>query len=128
MLRGLHVSVVDLNLNPVIHLFVLWCYVTECALLVAVASDGMRSKRKCISCREYYCYLFQIRKDSEGMHHLLLDCERITQQFFVDMYVKLENTRLDFFRNNQGSIRADLYQGVVDVANEGEESAANVGH
>ncbi|XP_021741311.1 uncharacterized protein LOC110707591 [Chenopodium quinoa] len=32
----------------------------------------------------------------------------------VDMYVKLENTRLDFFRRNQVAIRADLYQGLVD--------------
>ncbi|XP_021734691.1 uncharacterized protein LOC110701346 [Chenopodium quinoa] len=43
------------------------------------------------------------------------------------MYVKVENTRLDFFRRNQQTIRADLYQGFLDTIGCGEECAANVG-
>lgn len=95
---------------------------------MAVAADGMSSKERHISCREYYCYLLQIRRDNEGKHHFLLDTERAFQQFTVDMYVKLENSRLDFYRNNQGTIRADLYQGVIDTAETGEDCASNVGH
>ncbi|XP_056688081.1 uncharacterized protein [Spinacia oleracea] len=44
------------------------------------------------------------------------------------MYVKVENTRLDFFRRNKDTIRADLYQGILDTVESGENSAANVGH
>ncbi|XP_056691406.1 uncharacterized protein [Spinacia oleracea] len=44
------------------------------------------------------------------------------------MYVKVENTRLDFFRNNQDTIREDLYQGILDTVERGENSAANVAH
>ncbi|XP_021755007.1 uncharacterized protein LOC110720312 [Chenopodium quinoa] len=44
------------------------------------------------------------------------------------MYVKLENTRLDFFRQNQAAIRADLYQGILDCFESGENNSANVGH
>lgn len=44
------------------------------------------------------------------------------------MYVKLENTRLDFFRNNQATIRAELYQGIIDCFDGGEKSASNIGH
>ncbi|XP_021754919.1 uncharacterized protein LOC110720220 [Chenopodium quinoa] len=42
------------------------------------------------------------------------------------MYVKVENTRLDF-RKNQHTIRADLYQGILDTISCGENCAANVG-
>ncbi|KAK9733811.1 hypothetical protein RND81_04G093900 [Saponaria officinalis] len=78
---------------------------------------------KNISCREYYCYKLQKRPGN-----LLLRAGRCLQQYIVDMYVKVENTRLDFFRNNQDTIRAELYQGIVDTLQNGEHSAANVGH
>ncbi|XP_074298442.1 uncharacterized protein LOC141629321 [Silene latifolia] len=52
---------------------------------------------------------------------------RCLQQYVVDMYVNLENTRLDFYRNNQDTIRAELYQGLLDTVESGESSAANVG-
>ncbi|XP_074304673.1 uncharacterized protein LOC141639446 [Silene latifolia] len=59
---------------------------------------------------------------------MLLRAGRCLQQYVVDMYVKLENTRLDFFRNNQDTIRAELYQGLIDTVEAGENCAANVGH
>ncbi|XP_074303772.1 uncharacterized protein LOC141638264 [Silene latifolia] len=52
---------------------------------------------------------------------------RLFQQFSIDMYVKMENTRLDFLRLNQDTIRADLYQGILDTLELGENSACNVG-
>ena len=49
--------------------------------------------------------------------------------FLVDIYVKIQNnTRLDFMRNNQSQLRAELYQGIMDPMNGGECNAANVGH
>ncbi|XP_074320257.1 uncharacterized protein LOC141657045 isoform X1 [Silene latifolia] len=77
---------------------------------------------KRISCREYYAYKFQIRPGN-----VLLRGGRLFQQFIVDMYVKIENTRLDFLRLNQETIRADLYQGILDTLELGETSACNVG-
>ncbi|XP_010669706.1 uncharacterized protein LOC104886876 [Beta vulgaris subsp. vulgaris] len=59
---------------------------------------------------------------------MLLRAGRCLQQYIVDMYVKIENTRLDFSRYNQETIRADLYQGILDTLESGENSAANVGH
>ena len=76
-----------------------------------------------ISCREYYSYLLQIRTGNR-----ILATGRVLLQFVVDMYVKLESTRLDFLRNNQSTIRADLYQGLVDAVVMGELRAINVGH
>ncbi|XP_020243540.1 uncharacterized protein LOC109821791 [Asparagus officinalis] len=43
------------------------------------------------------------------------------------MYIKLETTRLDYFRNKQSEIRAELFQGIVDSVAAGEANASQVG-
>ena len=43
------------------------------------------------------------------------------------MYVKIENTRLDFVPHNQYQLRAELYQGIMDTMISGECSASSVG-
>ncbi|XP_021770669.1 uncharacterized protein LOC110734832 [Chenopodium quinoa] len=77
---------------------------------------------KYVSAREYYAYKFQIRDDN-----MLLRAGRCLQQYIVDMYVKVDNTRLDFFCTNQDTTRADLYQDVLDSLDCGLKIAANVG-
>ncbi|XP_074314080.1 uncharacterized protein LOC141649285 [Silene latifolia] len=89
---------------------------------VANAARRHTKADKRISCREYYAYKFQIRHGN-----LLIRGGRLFQQFIVDMYVKIENTRLDILRLNQEAIRADLYQGILDTLELGEISACNVG-
>jgi hypothetical protein len=41
--------------------------------------------------------------------------------------VKIESLRLDFIGNNQHTVRADLYQGLVDSYRTGVEEANEVG-
>ncbi|XP_004139753.2 uncharacterized protein LOC101213993 [Cucumis sativus] len=43
------------------------------------------------------------------------------------MYIKLETTRLDFYKTQQSQIRSELYQGIVDVVNAGETRGDKVG-
>ena len=74
--------------------------------------------------RDYYCYKFQIR---QGIFNPILYGKRLFQQFAVDSYVKIENSCLDFIRNNQDTVRADLYQGLVDSYHMGVEDANEVG-
>ncbi|KAK4849868.1 hypothetical protein QYF36_001540 [Acer negundo] len=52
---------------------------------------------------------------------------RLLQQYVVDMYVKLETSRLDYFRNQQDVIRAELYQGIVNSIEVGEDRGSRVG-
>ncbi|XP_022854652.1 uncharacterized protein LOC111375962 [Olea europaea var. sylvestris] len=68
--------------------------------------NGMK-KRSQVSCREYYSYKLQIRPS--------------------DMYVKIETTRLDYFRSNQKKICAELYQGIVDSIQNGETRGSKIG-
>ncbi|PWZ41852.1 ATP-dependent DNA helicase PIF4 [Zea mays] len=78
----------------------------------------------CVSVRDYYCYKFQIRP---GLFNPILHGKRLFQQFAVDTYIKIESSRLDFIRNNQERLRADLYQGLVDSMVDGDISAEKVG-
>ncbi|XP_058202827.1 uncharacterized protein LOC131317285 [Rhododendron vialii] len=47
--------------------------------------------------------------------------------FTVDMYVKIETSRLDYFKNKQEEIRADLYQGIVDSIGQSESDPSKIG-
>ncbi|EEE67922.1 hypothetical protein OsJ_25793 [Oryza sativa Japonica Group] len=77
-----------------------------------------------VSVRDYYCYKFQMRR---GIFNPILHGGRLFQQFAVDMYIKVESSRLDYVRNNQKEIRADLYQGLMDSIQAGESRASAVG-
>ncbi|KAL6909791.1 hypothetical protein ACP4OV_001450 [Aristida adscensionis] len=81
---------------------------------------------KYVSAREYYAFKLQARR---GLFNILLFGARLFQQWAVDIYIKIESMRLDWYSNpdNQKLIRAELYQGVVDVVSAGETRASEVG-
>ncbi|CAH1440059.1 unnamed protein product [Lactuca virosa] len=85
--------------------------------------SNTKTGRNTISMREYYCYKFQIR----STYNVILLGGRLLQQFVVDIYIKLETSRLEFCRKNQSKIRADLYQGLVDCVNAGEVRPTMIG-
>ncbi|XP_042970258.1 uncharacterized protein LOC122302876 [Carya illinoinensis] len=87
---------------------------------------ALNRKRKdpIVSCREYYCYKLQIK---ENVRSILLLSGHLLQQFVVDMYVKIETSRLDYFCSKQQHIRSELYQGIVDTITLRETNAFNVG-
>ena len=62
-----------------------------------------------------------------GIFNPIFFGKRLFQQFAVDTYVKIESSRLDYIRNNQDSLRADLYLGLIDSLNTGEGRADAVG-
>lgn len=82
------------------------------------------NSRLCVSVRDYYCYRLQTRP---RIFNPILHGQRLFQQFAVDMYIKVEGTRLDWIRNHQKEIRADLYKGVMDSITAGESRANAVG-
>lgn len=73
--------------------------------------------------REFYAYRFQIRP---SLNSVLLHSGRLLQQFAVDMYIKIETSRLDYFRSHQIEIRAKLCQGIVDTIVQGETRGSKV--
>ncbi|XP_019237811.1 PREDICTED: uncharacterized protein LOC109217964 [Nicotiana attenuata] len=83
-----------------------------------------KRKRDTVSCREYYCYKFQLR-DNETNE--VLHCGRIFQQFIVDVYIKLETQRLDFLSFNPDLFRIEVLQGLLDILRYGEREASKIG-
>lgn len=61
---------------------------------------------------EYYKFRLMCRS-SDG--HLLHLFGNLFHQYIVDMYAKLEETRLSYIRFNQSSLRCWLYQGLCDA-------------
>jgi hypothetical protein len=61
-----------------------------------------------------------------GIFNLILYGKHLFQQFAIDTYVKIESSRLDFIRNNQDTMRANLCQGLVDSYRTGVEEANEV--
>jgi len=82
--------------------------------------------RRHVSAREYYCFKLQIR---EGQFNVFFHAGRLFQQFAVDMCVKVESMRLDWYAKpaHQAIIRADLYQGLLDTLAAGEADASKAG-
>ncbi|XP_031116894.1 uncharacterized protein LOC116020565 [Ipomoea triloba] len=83
-----------------------------------------RKKRRSVSCREYYAYKFQMRS---GDTSLLLHTGRLFQQFIVDIYIKVETQRLDYFRKKQQLCRSENFQGLVDSVSTGAVFGNDVG-
>jgi hypothetical protein len=71
-------------------------------------AENATKSRKFVSAREYYCFKLQVRKK---LFNIILFGGRLFQQWAVDMYIKIETMRLDWYSKpaNQKVIRADLY-------------------
>ncbi|CAG8550379.1 20911_t:CDS:2 [Cetraspora pellucida] len=87
------------------------------ALLTTEIRDGYTNEAcsKTITQRQYFAYLLQWHP---LISHALHYTGRFFQQFIVDAYVTIEQSRLNWVSQNQIQIRAELYQGLQDaVAN-----------
>ncbi|KAL0285519.1 UNVERIFIED_CONTAM: hypothetical protein Sangu_2774500 [Sesamum angustifolium] len=65
--------------------------------------------------------------DSRYYSSIILHGGRLLQQYVVDNYVKIEAQKLRWIRFHQNDIRAELYEGLQDCLNAGENNAGNVG-
>ena len=71
---------------------------------------------------QYYRFHLFTRHDN----YLLL-ARRPLQQFFVDVYAKIESERLQFLRREQKSLRAENYKELHDAIVSGDGDPRNVG-
>ena len=83
------------------------------------------NSRKALSWREFYAYRLMWRGGND--FNLLLRASKLTQQYIVDMYAKIEQQRLSYLYHNQIQLRADLYNGMLDVNEQGDIEFQSVG-
>ncbi|CAF5112615.1 unnamed protein product [Rotaria sp. Silwood1] len=80
--------------------------------------------RKRVSMLQFYSYRLAIRESFSAIHY----GGKLFQQYIVDAYVKTEQNRLAFHRQNQKTLRVELYQGLMDhLANEAEIEGLRAG-
>ncbi|XP_078440260.1 uncharacterized protein LOC144710388 [Wolffia australiana] len=63
-----------------------------------------------VTMNQFYAYHFMVR-DSSTVLHL---SGRLFQEYLVDVYAKVEESRLHWIRCNQSTLRLSLYRGLVD--------------
>lgn len=81
-------------------------------------NDEWSLTNKKVSCMDYYSFRAHTRDDINvgAIQQDLLLCGRmLTQQYFCDQWIKTEEERLQWARNNQTKLKAELYAGLADA-------------
>ena len=86
-----------------------------------------RKPSECCSAMQYYKY--RLMPQSGESFNTIHRMGRLFQQYVVDMYAKIESSRLQYLRFNQGQLHADLYQGLADavVSSDGQPNGSLLG-
>ena len=81
---------------------------------ITTRTRGASGKARRVTLKMYYSYLLSVRQNDLNV---LLRFSKLTQQFIVDAYVKIEGNNLDFIRDHQTQLRVDSYVGLHDFIN-----------
>ena len=68
---------------------------------------------------QYYSYRLSVRPEFDA----ILNAGKLTQQYIVDSYVKVEANRIEWVKQNQKQLRVDSYTGLMDHINNRAENA-----
>ncbi|PKY59698.1 hypothetical protein RhiirA4_482672 [Rhizophagus irregularis] len=82
------------------------------------ASGEDEENDKCITAMNYIAYRLQVSHPGKAL--TLHWYGRLFQQWIVDMYAMIEQTHLNYLRHNQKQIQAELYSGLQDAINSGD--------
>ena len=82
---------------------------------------------ECCSAMQYYKY--RLMPQSGETFNTIHRLGRLFQQYVVDMYAKIEFSRLQYLQFNQSQLHTDLYQGLADavVASDGQVDGSQLG-
>jgi len=72
-------------------------------------------KRNQVTSLQFYSYLLSIRDKTFSLIHY---GRKLFHQYVVDAYTKIEANRINFIKQNQKELRADLYSGLTDFIKE----------
>ncbi|XP_035837306.1 uncharacterized protein LOC118485145 [Helianthus annuus] len=93
-------------------------------LNIPLCNISASSRRQLVSLREYYSYRLQLRRNEGKTLH---KSGRLFQTYVVDCYLAILEHEMNWFKQNQNTIRSDLYNGLYDRIADGETSCEAVG-
>ena len=82
------------------------CY----TMLYPKGEEGYRPKELGVTERRFYLHRLSVRSAFSSV----LRSGKLTQQYTIDAFLRVEASRLTFIRNNQSQIRAETYSGLQD--------------
>ena len=82
-------------------------------------APGWHNNLPGITLTKYSKYFLQAR---QGVFNILHHAGRLSQQYYVDTFARIDQERLSYFRKHQKDIRAEQYKGLHDhlLANDGQ--------
>ncbi len=75
--------------------------------------------------RMWFCY--HLHEQPGVLSSLFMGC-RLFRQFLVDAWATCEQIDLDWYRKNQNTLRAELYNGLQDAIVTGKQDTSAMGH
>lgn len=87
----------------------------------------LRHKRLRVRLEQRPFYRFRLHTRFREFSTPLFRAARLFQQFVIDAFVACETTALNWFRNHQDKIRADVYNGLTDTLIRQDVSPADLG-
>jgi hypothetical protein len=93
-------------------------------LLQRHTSSRSVKKRVRVSLREFIAYRLQERVEETS---ILFDGKKLFQQFVVDLYSMIENQRLSFVTQNQGTIRSNFLRGIEEAIDHWDVEGSSIG-
>lgn len=122
------VSVLDSSLDPLAYPLLFpngetgWHVNLKHSITSTSASTAPRNK---ITMLQYASFRLAIRDEFSILH----SSQKLFLQWIVDIYVRIEGSRLHFIRQNQASLRADVYNNLTDFLQQHPNDSVNsVGH
>ncbi|GKC63748.1 ATP-dependent DNA helicase PIF1-like protein [Tanacetum coccineum] len=89
-----------------------------------INAGSRKTKRGYVIMKEYYAYIIKHRHNQGTT---LLRGRRLFQQYLVDAFTDVEEQRLKWTRNNQYTLRVDLYHNLCDAVRRGDMSTVGLG-
>jgi len=108
-----NVSVLDSSLDPLAYPLLFpngdtgWHVNMKHNIASTSRANVQRSK---VTMLQYVAYRLAIRDEFSLLHH----SKKLFLQWIVDVYVRVEGTRLHFIRENQATLRSELYNNLTD--------------
>jgi hypothetical protein len=73
------------------------------------------AKRNKLTTLQFYSYILAVRDKTFSLLH---SAGKLFHQYAVDAYTKIEANRLNYIKQNQTELRADLFTGIMDYLRE----------
>ncbi|KIJ35047.1 hypothetical protein M422DRAFT_262790 [Sphaerobolus stellatus SS14] len=88
--------------------------------------EGDHASQGRLTCVRFHAYRLHI-KPEDKVQGLLPRGGRLLQQYVVDAWAQIEQSRLSWLQFNQNKLRAEVYNGLADALQSGDASLDNIG-